>query len=96
MKVIIKEPRKKAYAAEIENTLEALQEAVDGYIETVTVATDAVIICDEEGRLKGKEANCTVMGVGFVGTIVFCGTDGEDFTDFPGDIESFRLVFRGL
>lgn len=55
MKVIIKEPRKKAYAAEIENTLEALQEAVDGYI-------------------------------GFVGTIVFCGTDGEDFTDFPGDI----------
>lgn len=40
--------------ADIENTLEALQAAVDGYIEAVTLAPGrAVMIVNEEGRLRG-------------------------------------------
>lgn len=37
MKAIIKEPGKKPRITEIENKLSALQEAVGGYIETVTL-----------------------------------------------------------
>lgn len=44
MKVIIKEPGQRPRVTEIENSLSALQEAVGGYIETVTFAEDCCII----------------------------------------------------
>ena len=78
--VIIKEPGK-APVVELlfDNDLKAFQKAVGGYIETVTLATDLVIICNEEGRLKGLPHNTTVFGVDFVGTIVVAGVKGEEF-----------------
>jgi len=95
MKVLTKQPGCMYREKDIPNTLEALQEAVDGYIETVTIhgaTKDIVVICDEEGRLKGKEPNCTIAGVSFVGSIVICGVDGEDFTDCPYDIKFLKLI----
>ena len=84
MEVYIKEPGKKPQLKNIPNTLEALQEIVGGYIETVTFG-DTIVICNEEGRLKGLPENCKVYGCGkesFVGTIAFVGKDGDEFTDF--------------
>lgn len=43
---------------EVENTLKALQAEVGGYIETVTFASDAAVICNEEGRILGLPYNC--------------------------------------
>ena len=43
---------------QIENTLEALQQEVGGYIETLTLAADCCMIVDEEGRLKIGRASC--------------------------------------
>lgn len=88
MKVLIKEPGKPWQAAEVENTLEALQSAVGGYIETLPiVAMDsdekAVMVMDEEGRLKGKERSITICGTDIVGTVILCGQDGDEFTDVP-------------
>lgn len=78
--VVIKEPGK-APAVEplFNNELKAFQEAVGGYIETVTLATDLVIICNEEGRLLGLPSNCKVCGVDFVGTILAVGRKEDDF-----------------
>lgn len=87
IKVIVKRPGEKPEWQTIPNTLEALQEIVGGYIEAVSPFTDAVIICNEEGRIRGLEYNCDVFGYGFVGTIIFAGVDGEEFDDFPQDIE---------
>ena len=56
--------------AEIADTLEDLQNEVGGYIETVTLAEDVVIICDEEGKLKDYPDNCEIGGIMFVGTIL--------------------------
>lgn len=53
MKIIIKEPGQRPRATEIENSLSALQQAVGGYIETLTFTEDCCIICNEEGRLPG-------------------------------------------
>ena len=88
MRVLIKEPGDAWEVAEVENTLDALQKAVGGYIETLpVVATDsnekAVMVMDEEGRLKGKEHNITICGVNIVGTMLLCGQDGDEFTDVP-------------
>ena len=65
------------------NTLKALQREVSGYIETVTIASDAVIICNEEGRILGLPDNCRVCGVDFVGTVLIVGTKGDEFCDVP-------------
>lgn len=95
MRVLIKSPGSDYRQIVVPNQLEVLQQLVDGYIETVTIhgaTKDIVVICDEEGRLKGKEPNCTIAGVSFVGSIVVCGVDGEDFTDCPYRLEFMRKI----
>lgn len=81
MKVFVKEPDKVPELRDIENTLEALQKIVGGYIESVTITEDLAVICNEEGRLQGLPYNCDLCGVGFVGPVVLVGVAGEEFTD---------------
>ena len=72
---------------EIENTLEALQKAVGGYIETVRLRVDdAVMIVNEEGLLLGLPYNVIASGFAdqpIVGTAIIVGINGEEFTDIP-------------
>lgn len=81
MRVIAKAPNEAPIILEMKNTLEELQEVVGGYIETVSIASDACIICNEEGRLKGMPFNCKLLGIEFVGPILIVGVDGDEFTD---------------
>lgn len=74
-----KEPGKGWKVAEIENTLEALQQGVGGKLEAVTLDSDACILCNEEGRLLGMPYNITICGVSFVGPLLIVGIAGEDF-----------------
>lgn len=58
MTVIVVEPRKEPYLAEIGTDLEDLQRAVNGYIEAVYPFDDEVaIICSEEGKIMGLPLN---------------------------------------
>ena len=81
MHVIYKAPGCAPEPRDIPNTLEELQAAVGGYIETVTIATDAAVICNEEGRLLGMPNNVCFCGIDFVGPILIVGVDGEEFAD---------------
>lgn len=94
--VLIKDPGKKPRHVYIENSLKNLQATVGGYIETFTLATDAVVICNEEGRLRGLPHCCTICGVDFVGTVVIAGVAGEEFADLLGDFKSWKRCFRSL
>ena len=75
MLAVIKLPGQEPETREIGNTLKQLQALVDGWIETVTLSRDIVIVMNEEGRLRGMEPNV----LGFVGPLVFVGRDGDDF-----------------
>ena len=78
----------------IENTLEGLQKEVDGYIETITIFDGIVLICDEEGLLKGKAPSCNVLGCEIVGDWLLVGADSEgEFTDLR--FEDWKSI-RGL
>lgn len=78
--IVIKEPGKPPRQEPLfDNTLEAFQTAVGGYIETVTIATDLVLICNEEGRLLGLPHNLSVCGVDFCGTVLAVGIKGDEF-----------------
>lgn len=74
----------------IENTLDALQAAVDGYIEAVTlVPGKAVMIVNEEGLLRGMPYNAfatLIAAKNIVGPALVVGVDGEEFTDVPAEI----------
>lgn len=86
MKVLIKEPGKPWVTAEVENTLEALQSVVGGYIETLTINAGTeplVLIMDEEGRLNDKPYNMTIGGVDLVGTLLLCAVDEDEFCNVP-------------
>ena len=82
-----------AKAIDIDNTLEALQKAVGGYIETVTIAKDACLICNEEGRLLDLRPQ-TVLGMEFYGNVLLVGVKGDRFTDVPEGIIK-RLEVKG-
>lgn len=93
MKVIFKAPGCLPEFRDIPNTLEALQEAVGGYIETFTFATDACVVCNEEGRLLDLPYNCDLLGVSFCGPILIVGVNGDEFCDIPSDMQK---LFRCL
>ena len=73
---------------DIDNTLEALQNEVGGYIETVSLPGGFVIICNEDGVNLKFPINRTVVfktpagnfyNVPILGNFIICGTDGEEF-----------------
>ena len=94
--VLIKRPGVKAYHTYISNTLENLQKTVGGYIETVTPLNDLVLICNEEGRIKGLPYNFTMFGVDFFGTVIFAGVDGDEFCDVPFEYKDAKQMFPRL
>ena len=94
--VLVKRPGELPRHVWISNNLESLQRYVGGYIETVTLATDLVVICNEEGRLKGLEHNCSICGVVFVGDIIMAGIDGEEFADLPCEWDVLKDLFPQL
>lgn len=75
LRVIYKEPGRMAELRDIPNTLRGLQGAIHGYIQAVTYKDGLVILCDEEGYIKGLEPNI----FGICGPVVICREDGEDF-----------------
>lgn len=82
---------------DIPNTLEDLQRAVGGYIETYRIREipdrRIVGIANEEGLLKGLPPN---KNVGYmVGVALWVNTDGEEFTDLTdGQIRNIKKFWR--
>lgn len=87
--MLVVEPGKHPYMKRIEHTLEAMQKAVGGYIEVVSLDDSNVIILNEEGKLMGLEGNRALGGDILVGSFLIAGTDGENFAHFPGKVWSF-------
>lgn len=61
------------------NTLEAFQRAVGGYIETVELDINAVLVCNEEGKLTGLPLNRQVGSDIIAGTFLIVGAEGDEF-----------------
>lgn len=71
---------------EVENTLPALQQVVDGKIETVTLRGNGVMICDRDAMQKDKPYNnlaSLIAGTGIYGDALILGADEDTFCDVP-------------
>lgn len=79
LKVIICPAEREPYAANVSDSLEALQKIVGGYIGKVTVRKDVVMLCNEEGLLMKLPKNRSFFLSGIRGDCLICGVDGEEF-----------------
>lgn len=79
----IKEPGKKIRFVWISGSLENLQKTVGGYIEVVWLASDLILIVNEEGKLLGLPDNFMLMDDMIAGTAIFAGVKGEDIVSLP-------------
>lgn len=102
MKVLKVEPGMEPEVIDLENTCEAIQEAVDGYFEVIQTSDfNVVVICNEEGKLNHLPVNRIIKGNCFydviVGTIIVVGMDGEEFCDLSDEEAAFYAdVFTPL
>ena len=96
MKVLIVEPGKHPYEAEIDSSLESLQKTVGGYIEAIYPFEDMVaLISDEEAKLESDTQWNRILGGDIIkGTFFLCGIEGENFCDLPDDLmEKYKKYF---
>ena len=96
IKVIIKRPESKPYVTNISSTLKNLQNTVGGYVEMVKIATDCVVICNEEGKVTELPYNCSIAGRHFFGTVIFAGVNRDGFDDIPIAFQDFKKMFRNF
>ena len=99
--IICIEPNKKPYFKIIENSLEVLQELVDGYIETFTIdrtPTNATIslIFNEDGNLRELPTNRVLIidniRINLKGTILIIKTNVTGITCDLRDDEAERYI----
>lgn len=95
IKVMIVKPHQRPCIESIDNTLDAKREVVQGEIEAVELSDTASLICNEEGKFIGLEANRRLGSDVIVGTFLIAGTDGsEDFCSLSDDdIELYMEKF---
>ena len=93
---LLKRPGEVPRHVNVSDRLETLQKTVEGYVECITVATDMVILCNEDGKLRGLPYNCTICGMDLVGTILMVGADENGFTDLPVDWKTMKKLFPDL
>jgi len=81
LKVVYVEPHRRAYEAEILNEYNALSKAVGGLLELVHIGSDSLIVCNEEGKLKGMDGNRRLdNGTTIIaGPFFVCGYNDGDF-----------------
>ena len=90
MRILKIEPEHKPERADIPDTLEAMQEVVDGYIQAVYPFEEPVaLICNEEGKLNGLPLNRALWdedGTLYIisGTFFLCAA--------PPDAENFQSL----
>ncbi len=79
VRILYVQPHKAPYVAEIPNTLESFQRAVEGYIEQIRNNDSTAILFDDSAKLRHKEGNRYLADGSIVaGNIIVVGIeDGE-------------------
>ena len=108
IKVIVKRPDEKfGHMTWISDTLENLQKHIDGHIQVVPITpvlpgeglinNGLVMICNEKGKIRHLNRNF-VMGIAapdvVVGTVILCGTNGDEFADIPIDMSQWKRILN--
>lgn len=99
LKALLVEENKLPKVIEIDNTLSSLQEVVKGYIEYTYMngIEDAIIICNEEGKINGMGPNRDIGNDIVFGPFLIVGDDpniGENLSLTDDQINKFMEMFN--
>lgn len=101
--VLVVEPGKAPYEKKIDPDLSSLQHEVGGYIQAVYPFDDdpVALICDEEGKLTGKELNRALRDEdGHIydvlsGTFLIAGLSEESFSSLNQDqMQKYKAYYK--
>ena len=98
MNVLVVEPEKTPYMANIGSDLKAMQDAVGGSIEPVYPFDEPVaLVCNEDGKILGMKLNRALRDENGViydiiaGKFLVCGLGEDDFTSLTPELaEKFK------
>lgn len=94
IEVLMVEPGKRPYRTTIDNTLEAMQQKVGGLIECLVLEEEAILVCNDEGKLIGLEGNRRVGSDIIAGPFFIAGDDGEEFQSLAKEkLEQYEKQF---
>jgi len=98
IRCLLVEPHDLPKEIEIDNTLEAKQKIVGGYIECAYLPNDeeVVIICNEEGKINGLKLNRDIGHDIIAGPFLIVGDDYEngDFKSLTDEqIMKYKIKF---
>lgn len=98
IRVLVVAPLQKPVIKMIENTLEAQQEIVEGDIEYINIEDDAVLVCNEEGKLMNLQANRRVGYDVIAGIFFIAHDDGSEYLKSLKDeqIEKYMERFNEI
>lgn len=86
IKILVVEPLKEPYPAEIENTLTSLQKVVGGLIEVVSLEDGVDLVCNDEAKLLGMPGNRSLYNDIVAGTFfITASNDDGEFVSLPED-----------
>ncbi|MDT8717041.1 DUF3846 domain-containing protein [Clostridium sp. 19966] len=96
MRILIIEPQKVPYEAEIIKDLASMQKIVGGLIQAVDLDQNTSLVCNEEGKLMGLEGNRRVGRDIIAGTFFLCGFNEEgEFTSLNNEqIKKYSERFK--
>lgn len=102
MKIIVLEPMKEAYLAEIENDLSSMQKVVGGYIQGIYPFEEEVcLVVNEEGKINGLPLNRALFDDSgkvydiIAGTAFICGCSEDSFDSLSQEYqEKFLTMFK--
>lgn len=96
MRILIIEPQKSPYEAEIIKDLDSMQKIVEGLIQAVDLDENTSLVCNEEGKLIELEGNRRVGRDIIAGTFFLCGFNEEgEFTSLNDEqIKKYSERFK--
>ena len=104
LKVLIVEPLKAPYVAEINDSLESMQDIVGGLIQVIYPFDDPVaLICNDEGKLMGLPLNRPLTDSSGSIYDIICGrfflcaapSDSDSFESLSGEqIEHYTAYYK--
>ena len=92
IKILVKEPGEYPEIREVEDKLKSYQKIVGGYIETVPIAKNLILVCNEEGILLNLSVNI-INNYPYRGTVFFVRTEYENFVSLT-DVDIELLTSR--
>ena len=99
LKVVVVEPNKEPYVAEIQDDYKAIQRVVGGLFQcTYPFDDDTVVYSNDEAKLIGMEGNRTIDGQLYAGPFFIAKDNNDGSTGSLTDeqIEKYAKKFKGI